>query len=255
MTQERKANDIAGRWKVRICALIPVYNEARHLESVVKGCLKHVKAAYVVDDGSTDGSGDIARKAGAIVLSHPINRGKGAALRTGFARILNEGRWHGVVVLDGDGQHDCDEIPRFISYMQDERYDIVVGNRMGDVRLMPFRRKATNFLSSRILSALTGQSIEDSQCGFRLIKTDALKGLVLTTTKFDTESEMLVVAARRERTIGSLPIATMYGTEKSYVRPVLDTLRFLRVAIRYAFQKGKRTQKLTRRGRRNAQAG
>ncbi len=221
---------------MEVCALIPVYNEAPYIEKVVKGCLKHLIAAYVVDDGSTDNSGELARDAGAIVMRHPINRGKGAALRMGFAHIMKDERWDGIVVLDGDGQHDWEEIPRFISYLQKGGYDIVVGNRMRDVRPMPLSRKATNCLSSRILSTLTGQKIEDSQCGFRFVKTEVLKKLVLTTTKFDTESEMLVEAARKGFRVGNLPIPTIYGAEKSYFRPLLDTLRFLRVAAKYVFR-------------------
>lgn len=234
---------------MEICALIPVYNEAPHLEKVVKGCLKLLKSAYVVDDGSTDGSGQVARKAGAIVLRHPANRGKGAALKTGFAAIMQEGAWDGIVVLDGDGQHDWNEIPRFISRLRSGAYDIVVGDRMGDMRPMPLQRKVTNYLSSRILSALTGQRIEDSQCGYRLIRADVLRGLVLQTAKFDTESEMLIEAANRGFRIVNLPISTIYGSEKSYFRPVLDTLRFLRVAARYASRGGRRKARRQRRQR------
>lgn len=235
------AREIVRRQQVEICALIPAYNEARHIERVVKGCLKHLSAVYVVDDGSTDRSGEIAREAGAIALRHSANLGKGAALKTGFARIMEEGRWDGVIVLDGDGQHDWEEIPRFLSCLEREKHDIVLGNRMGDTRPMPFRRKATNCLSSRILSVLTGQRIEDSQCGFRLMRTEVLERLALRTTKFDTESEMLVQAGRKGFRLGNLRIATIYGAERSHVRPVVDTLRFLRVAAKYVFRgKGRR---------------
>ena len=228
---------------MEVCALIAAYNEAPHIDKVVKGCLKHVKAAFVVDDGSTDGSGEIARKAGAVVIRHPINLGKGVALKTGFAAILEEGRWDGVVILDGDGQHDWEEIPKFISCLEEGRYDIVLGNRMRDVRSMPLDRKVTNWLSSGILSALTGQEIKDSQCGFRLVKTDVLQELVLNTRKFDTESEMLLEAASKGSRIGSVPIATIYGAEKSYVHPVVDTMRFVRVALRYVFRARPRRKK------------
>jgi glycosyltransferase involved in cell wall biosynthesis len=221
---------------MEVCALIPVYNEAPHLHDVIKGCLKHVKAVFVVDDGSTDGSGEIAKKAGAIVLRHSINRGKGVALKTGFRGILQEGKWDAVIVLDGDGQHNWDEIPMFISHSLEGGYDVVVGNRMRDIRSMPLERTTTNWLSSFILSALTRQEIKDSQCGFRLVKTDALNRLVLRTRKYDTESEMLVEAARKGFRIGNVPIATIYGDERSYIHPVLDTLRFVRVALKCAFR-------------------
>jgi glycosyltransferase involved in cell wall biosynthesis len=227
---------------MEVCALIPVYNEAPHVGEVVRGALKHVKAVFVVDDGSTDRSGEIAERAGAQVLRHPINRGKGVALKTGFHHILQEAKWDAVVVLDGDGQHDWNEIPEFISHCLAGGYDVVVGNRMRDISSMPVERTTTNVLSSLILSALARQEIKDSQCGFRLIKTKVLKELVLKTRKYDTESEMLVEAARKGFRIGNVPIATIYGGQRSYIHPVLDTLRFARVALRCAFR-GKRRSK------------
>jgi len=231
----------AGKKQMKVCALIPAYNEAPHLYEVVKGCLKHVKAVFVVDDGSTDGSGEIAKTAGAVVMRHPMNRGKGVALKTGFRGILREGKWDAVMVLDGDGQHNWDEIPMFISQSLKCGYDIVVGNRMKHIGSMPLERTTTNWLSSLVLSALTRQEIKDSQCGFRLIRTNVLKELVLRTRKYDTESELLVEAARKGFRIGNVPIATIYGDERSYIHPVLDTLRFVRVALRCAFRgKGER---------------
>lgn len=228
---------------MEVCALIPVFNEAPYVERVVRGCLRHVRAVFVVDDGSTDGSGQVARKAGAIVLTHPVNRGKGAALKTGFAAVLDERTWDAIVILDGDGQHDWNEIPRFVSCLTVGDYDIVLGDRMGDVRAMPLRRKVTNWLTSRILSALTSRKITDSQCGFRLLKTELLRGIVLKTTKFDTESEILLEAARKGVRIGTVSVATIYGSETSYVHPVPDTLRFVRVGLKYVFWRRARPKK------------
>lgn len=221
---------------MRVCALIPVYNEASHIRDVVTGCLKHVEAVFVVDDGSADGSASLARAAGAVVLRHPRNLGKGVALKTGFREILRDTTWDAVIVLDGDGQHNWDEIPRFLSAMNEGDYDIVVGNRMKDVRSMPVERTMTNWLSSRILTALTGQKIRDSQCGFRLVKTGVLGDVVLKTRKYDTESEMLVEAARKGFRVGDVSIQTIYAGQKSSIHPVLDTLRFVRLAIGFLFR-------------------
>jgi glycosyltransferase involved in cell wall biosynthesis len=224
------------REQMKVCALVPVFNEAPHVGKVVTGSLAYVESVFVVDDGSSDRSGEIAREAGALVFRHSINCGKGEALKTGFAAILKEEKWDGVLVLDGDGQHDWNEIPRFVSCLVEGGYDIVLGNRMGDVQFMPLERKITNWLSSRVLSALTHQKIKDSQCGFRLIRTNVLKALALRTQRFDMESEMLLEAARKGFRIGDIPTATIYGTEKSSVHPVLDTLRFVLVALRYTFR-------------------
>jgi glycosyltransferase involved in cell wall biosynthesis len=229
---------------MEVCALVPVYNEGAHLDDVVRGCRKHVNSVLVVDDGSTDGSGDIARAAGAMVLCHPSNRGKGAALKTGFSWIVKQAAWDGAIVVDGDGQHNCDEIPNFISCLREGGYAIVLGNRMTDLRSMPLERRATNWLSSRVISAITGQHIPDSQCGFRLITVDVLKHLVLKTGRFDTDSEMLIEAARKGYTIGSVPIPTIYGRERSHIHPALDTLRFMRISLKYFFRR--------KRGRRRA---
>lgn len=237
---------------MRVCALIPVYNEASHIREVVKGCLNYAEAVFVVDDGSADGSAQLARVAGATVVRHPKNLGKGVALKTGFREVLRDTTWDAVIVLDGDGQHNWDEIPKFLSTMQAGAYDIVVGNRMRNIRSMPLERKTTNWLSSRILTALTGQKIRDSQCGFRLVKTSVLRELVLKTRKYDTESEMLVEAARKGFRIGNVPIQTIYAGQQSKIHPVLDTLRFVRLAIGFVFR-GKGTRPV-RSGRKEGNA-
>lgn len=212
--------------------LIPCYNEALSVGNVIKNALLYVRDVIVVDDGSSDGTGEAAESAGAIVLRHQVNKGKGESLRTGFGYIKENKNWDSVIIMDGDGQHDPGDLPRFIETAQKENAGIVIGDRMtglGPKGAMPFIRWLTNKTTSYIISKLIGQKIPDSQCGYRLIKTDVLKDLELKTSRFDTESEILIKSAKRGYKIISLPIKIIYRNEVSYINPVRDTLRFIKL--------------------------
>ncbi|MCX6907921.1 MAG: glycosyltransferase family 2 protein [Verrucomicrobia bacterium] len=214
-----------------LVALIPVYNAAGHVGKVVRRTLPRVGRVLVVDDGSTDGSGDEAREAGAEVIRHAINRGKGAALRTGLARCRELGcEW--IVLLDADGQHDADDIPRLLA--EGERgAKFVLGNRMTRTANMPFSHRVGNRLSSWIVGRLCGQLLPDSQCGFRLIHRSLLDALVLTADYYEVDSEMLILASRAGCRVASVPVATIYADEHSNIRPMKDALRVLRLLLRY----------------------
>lgn len=217
---------------MRTCALIPCYNEALTIRDVVEGVLSYIEDIIVIDDGSTDGTGIMAHKGGAMVICHRENKGKGEALRTGFNYIKGSDKWDSVIILDGDGQHDWHEIPRFLEIAQRTKASIVVGDRMTGIlpfRHMPIIRWLTNKTTSYIISRLAGQRIPDSQCGYRLIRTDVIKDLELLTSRFDTESEILIKSARRGYKIVSLPVRTIYRGEVSYINPVRDTLRFIKL--------------------------
>lgn len=217
---------------LRSGVLIPCYNEALSIGDVVKGTLLYVQEVIVIDDGSTDRTDTIAKAAGAIVLRHPENKGKGEALRTGFRYIKENKDWDAVIIMDADGQHDPGEIPRFIQIAQTQNASIVVGDRMSNIwrsRQMPFIRWLTNKTTSYIISKLTKQKIPDSQCGYRLINTNVLKNLELSTSRFETESEILIKAARMGFKITSLPIKIIYHAETSYINPIKDTMRFIKL--------------------------
>lgn len=183
----------------------------------------------VVDDGSTDGT---VREASAIpgvrVISHESNRGKGAALRTGFQCAVEEGR-EMVLTLDGDGQHPPEWIPRFRERMEQSGADVVVGSRRGDHSTMPRMRRLSNRLSSWMASRAAGQVLPDSQSGFRLIRSDVLRSVRLTTNHYETETELLIGAVRKGFRIESVPIPTRYGNEKSHINVWKDTGRFIRL--------------------------
>lgn len=225
---------------MRVCALIPAYNEARRVGKVVAGALRQGVMAVVVDDGSSDGTDEAARKAGATVLRHRDNRGKGEALKTGFGHAVDQ-RMDAVITLDGDGQHDTAEIPKFITHGERYSSDIVLGCRMGDVESMPRIRKWTNQVTSAVISRLAHVRIRDSQSGYRLIRTTVLEELDLFSEKYDLESEILVQAARAGFRISEVPVRTIYDGSTSDIHPGLDTLRFIRLALRLTLRgQGKR---------------
>jgi glycosyltransferase involved in cell wall biosynthesis len=215
-----------------LIALIPAYNASGHVGNVVRRTLAHAGRVLLVDDGSTDGSGEEACAAGAEVIRHATNQGKGAALRTGLARCGVMGcEW--IVLLDADGQHHPDDIPRLLAGgVRGAKF--VLGNRMNQTANMPFWHRVGNRLSSWIVSRLCGQPLPDSQCGFRLLHRDLLGSLALTADHYEVDSEMLILAARAGCRIASVPVATIYAGEHSNIRPLKDAWRVLRLLLRYA---------------------
>ena len=219
---------------MRTLALIPAYNEAARVGNVVAGARNHVDEVVVVDDGSGDDTAAVAEKAGAKVIRHDRNRGKGGAIATAldyFGRSDAEF----AVLLDADGQHDPAEIPKFVEAAQREQADVVVGTRMADTEDMPLVRKLTNQFTSWITGRLARQRIPDSQCGYRLVRRSVLKDLQFSTARFETETEMLIQAGRAGHRIVSVPIRTIYGSEAraSHIHPLRDTIRFFKLVGRY----------------------
>jgi glycosyltransferase involved in cell wall biosynthesis len=207
---------------------IPARDEAARIGPVVRGCRALGLVVWVVDDGSADGTADAARAAGAEVLPHPRNLGKGAAIRTALARFLASPH-AALILMDADGQHDPRFIPDFLRAA--ERADLVLGDRMGDAAAMPRVRRWTNRAMSRLLGALCRTRIPDSQCGYRLLTRRFAEAFRPTTSHFELESEMLVQAARLGFPLAAVPIPAVYGPAPSHIRPLRDTLRFLRFLL------------------------
>lgn len=221
---------------MRTLVVIPCKNVEAAIGPLI-GRVRGIDAALdvlVVDDGSTDGTGREARKAGAAVLRHETNRGKGAALRTGFDHAVGRG-YDALITMDGDLQHDPAAIPAFLAALKAGGGDIVIGTRMRAVGEMPRIRIWTNRTTSRVVSRLAGQSIPDSQSGYRIMKISVVRDLPLVTSRYDTESEVLIRAARRGARIVSIPIESIYADGVSHINPVIDTLRFLRLVVRSLF--------------------
>lgn len=207
-----------------ILALIPAWNEATHIGPIVQATRTYLPV-LVVDDGSDDDTTAVADNAGATVVQHARNQGKGAALVTGFQWALERG-YEAVVTLDADGQHHPADIPAFLAAYEAGDWDLIIGRR--DFDRIPFPRGHTNPFGSRLLSLALGERIYDCQSGFRLHSRRLLEGLGLTTTGFELEVELIIQAVCQRMRIGWVEIRTIYGVgEVSYFHPLKDSARFL----------------------------
>ena len=218
--------------RATVAAIIPAYFEEKHIAEVAQRTLRQLDHVLVIDDGSTDATAANARAAGAEVVVHPQNRGKGETIKTGLRYWLDRG-FEYVVILDGDGQHLPEEINRFISAASTNGARLLLGTRMSDVSRMPLVRRMVNRYMSNKISRVCGQEIPDTQCGFRMVHRELIPDLLGGTGRFDYETEMLIVASRKGCRIESVPISTVYSDEVSSIHPVRDTLRFFKLIRRY----------------------
>jgi len=216
---------------MKICVVIPVYNESRTIGSLVEEIREEGLDVLVIDDGSLDNTAQVAKARGAHVIKNEVNKGKGISLARGFEYVLSH-NFDAVITMDGDGQHLASDIANFIHRAAASDSGIFVGNRMIKVKNMPWLRLLTNKFMSWLISIIARQDIPDSQCGFRLIKKHLLGKIHLKTSKFETESEILLQASRLGYKIESVTISTVYRGEKSKINPVTDTIRFARFILR-----------------------
>ncbi|MGO9085493.1 MAG: glycosyltransferase family 2 protein [Terriglobales bacterium] len=221
---------------MRVCALIPAFNEAAHIAEVVRGAAKHVHAVVLIDDGSRDGTAEIARSAGAICLRSETNSGKASALRIGIDYASGREFTH-VLFFDGDGQHDSEDIPALIRAADGTGADLVIGARSFDRGRMPRPRYYSNTVGSKVASWLVGQEIKDSQCGFRLARLDALRRMKLRGRKYELEMEILIKVALAGGSIVHVPVQMVYdhGEARSKMKPVHDTVRICFWSLAFRF--------------------
>jgi glycosyltransferase involved in cell wall biosynthesis len=224
----------------KYAALVPCYNVGPACEKVLKEVSKHVPIVIAVDDGSTDDTSfriQNAKILGAELIRHSQNRGKGAALITGFRHLLQgHPDLDSVITLDGDGQHDANLIPKFIEIHKQLQADLVYGNRMTDLTGMPQHRRWLNSLSNRLISRICRMQIEDSQCGFRLYSMNLLRNVLdeLETARYELETEILIRSCRKQLKITSVPISTIYSPETSAMsnHSLTDVLRIGKLLYR-----------------------
>ena len=219
---------------MRAVALVAAFNEARTIAAVVEGVGADVDRVIVVDDGSSDGTADRAREAGAEVVVHPANMGKGHAVRTGLARVF-EGAFTHVLLLDADLQHLPQEASSLLAEAGASGADVVIGERRFERARMPAARYHANRIGSRVLSWFVGIPVHDTQCGFRVFRVDALRPLRLRATGYEIETEMLVKVRRRGGRVAAIPITAVYNGQRSKLRPVRDTTRTCFLAVYYRF--------------------
>jgi glycosyltransferase involved in cell wall biosynthesis len=213
--------------KNNCCAVIPFHNEERFITKVIEKTRKYVDLIIVVDDGSTDNSLKLVRNlenVEVIILDH--NYGKGIALKAGFSLAI-ELDYEIIITLDADLQHDPDFIPQFIEAIK--KFDVVIGNRLSNLKKMPLHRIISNYLTSLLLSLKVKKLIKDSQCGFRAYRKNVLKKISFYSSGFEAESEIIVRAVREGFSIGFVNIPTIYGNEKSKMKSFQTIKGFLKV--------------------------
>ncbi|HET6373346.1 MAG TPA: glycosyltransferase family 2 protein [Candidatus Polarisedimenticolia bacterium] len=215
-----------------IGVLIPAYNAEATVGEVIAGVLTHLPRVLVVDDGSSDATARRAEAAGAEVIRHDGNRGKGAALGTGFARLREQGV-EAVITIDADMQHDPEDIPILVESFQTRRADLIIGSRESSFSAMTPGRRFGNRFSCGALKFFSGLELTDSQSGFRLYSREFLDGLSLKRTRYDAEIEAILRAGRDRRRIETVQIGMKAadGSATSYFRPWLDTYRICRTVV------------------------
>ncbi len=195
----------------KTCALICAYDEEKRISNVVKESLKYVPNILVVNDGSKDKTAYLAEEAGAIVLSHETNKGKGAAFKTGFRYILENG-FNTTITLDGDDQHDRKDIPDLLKEFYRSNYSMVIGARNFDSKEVPWKRRIGNKADRWVHSVGLGQKIEDPQCGYRVFTKQVIEKYhdKIDEKGYFYELVFLAMAASNGEKIGWQPIKTIY---------------------------------------------
>jgi glycosyltransferase involved in cell wall biosynthesis len=219
-----------GHADLRLAVVIPAYQAAATVAGVVARA-RAVAPVYLVDDGSSDGTGDEGRTTGATVLTHATNRGKGVALATGIATALTAGA-EVIVTLDADGQHPPEQIPPLVAPIAEGRADLVLGARARSGG-MPLERRLSNWLSARLASRIGGQAVSDAQTGFRAFTREVAERVRPTDRRYEYETAFLLDALGAGFRVACVPIPTIYEGAGSHFRAWGDTWRVARVFARY----------------------
>ncbi|MBI1817510.1 MAG: glycosyltransferase family 2 protein [Deltaproteobacteria bacterium] len=221
-----------------VAVLIPALNCERTIADVVTGARRFIATVLVVDDGSRDATGERAAGAGAEVVTHPRNRGKGAALQTGLQLLARRG-FDRVLTMDGDGQHLSAEIPVLLRASDAAPAAIAIGARQFEaVAIAPLKLFGNRF-ANRWVEIACGQRLPDTQSGFRVYPLRRTLALGARAEHFAFETEVLIRAARAGLTIRSAPVDVYYppaDERVSHFRPFLDTVRIIFVVLGLIFR-------------------
>ena len=210
----------------RIVALVPAYNAEPFVAGVVRVALQHVPV-IAVNDGSKDGTLAQLKNTAATIIDQQPNQGKGAALQRGFRAALDLGAG-AVITLDADGQHDPSEIPLFVEKFRATGADLIIGER--DYSQMPFVRKMSNTIGRRSFSWAVGRFVRDNQSGYRLLSRRLMEAVLSSGERgFEFEMDMIVISIKRGWRIEGVPIRTIYGDEKSNIKPLQHVVHFFRM--------------------------
>lgn len=210
-----------------IALLIPAYNEAKTIQQLVNRCSQYSQQIIIVDDGSTDHTSTILKNSSAMIISHEHNQGKGAALLTGFQKAI-EKNYRGVIVLDADGQHDPDDLPRFFDIIHHCADTFIIGARWIAKKRAPKIRLLANKLSDFFISCAARKRLHDTQSGYRYYPASFLKKYIQTSAglnRFAFEADILVAAVRERLPVCYVPIVSCYPDDAraSHYHPSKDT--------------------------------
>lgn len=225
-----------------VAAVIPCYNAGHRLRPVAEGVCRKLSRVIVVDDGSTDGTVAALSDLPLEIIRLEKNRGKGHALLAGLRAALADPGVAAVVLLDADGQHDPEELPRFVACFDATHPDLIVGSRVFDDAHVPFRSRFGNKVTVAVTALLLGQRLPDTQCGYRLLSRDFAQAVCDTVAggRYETEMEIIIKAVSEGRPVASIPIQTLYekGNASSHFRKVQDSARIYARLFRAALRRG-----------------
>jgi glycosyltransferase involved in cell wall biosynthesis len=210
----------------RISICIPCYNSGHTILELISGIKKVMpyNKILIVNDGSTDQTESIAHSSRAHIISTSQNKGKGSAILTGMNALKNS-EW--MICMDADLQHDPEDLKSFVDAIDSEQFDLIVGYRKRTGTDMPFARMLSNSITSFLLSVRLGIKIKDAQCGFRAIKISSSIKHDFKEKRYMFETEYLIRSALGKQKIGWVPVKTIYNESKSYIRPWVDTFKFV----------------------------
>ena len=212
---------------MKIAIIIPAFNPPDSFLSLLKTISTISKLTIIIiDDGSFPKI--IIKNPEIIILRNKQNKGKGFSLFKAF-KYAQENNFTHAVTLDADSQHDPKFIEMFLEVSED--ISLVLGTRKFE-KDMPYHRRISNKLTSLIISLLSGEMIQDSQCGYRRYKLNEICSEIFIETGFQFESEILIKLFRKKCTYHQLDIPTIYGNEKSSINNIIDTLKFIRLILR-----------------------
>lgn len=217
-----------------IAVVIPAYNAAHSLRELINRIHKTIGdvVLIVIDDGSSDETSELALQIGAMVLRHEKNRGKGAALQTGFDFLKKSSEIDLILTIDSDLQHRPEDILGFLEAQKKSNADVIIGWRQRVGTKMPLHRILSNTITSAMVRMRTGVTIKDSQCGFRLIRRCIIEQIRLESSGYEAETEFLIKVAKKGFKIGFVPVSTVYGAERSYMTHWATTKNFIKVLFR-----------------------
>jgi glycosyltransferase involved in cell wall biosynthesis len=221
---------------IRVIVCIPAFNEARSIANVIAKAKPYATEIIVCDDGSSDGTAEVAGEAGARIIKHPFNKGYGEAIKTLFA-AARESQADVMVTLDSDGQHDAGQIPTIVAPILQGSHDIVIGSRFlteTDRQEVPFYRSVGIKTITKLTHAVSYNHITDAQSGFRAYSKEALANIKLTQKGMAVSTEILIRAKEKGLPVTEVPVTISYDVEDSSTHnPVSHALTVVSSIIKY----------------------